>query len=117
VTSDEVQLIQQLIKSEFAQRDQKLSEGNRRFAMIEDRLNIIDGRVGEIERNMNEFHEVASELKDVAHSMAAVKDAWEPVQRIAQLAMSKKMWAFMTAAIIAGNWIADRVPQVVGWFS
>ena len=56
MTSDEVQLIQQLIKSEFAQRDQKLAEGNRRFAMIEDRLNTIDNRVSGIESNMNEQH-------------------------------------------------------------
>ena len=117
MTSDEVQLIQQLIKSEFAQRDQKLAEGNRRFAMIEERLNTIDNRVSGIESNMNEFHEVASELKDVAHSMASVRDAWEPVQKIAQFAMSKRTWAILAGVIVVGNWIADHVPQFVGWFS
>jgi len=117
VTSDEVQLIQKLIQSEFAQRDQKLSEGNRRFAMIEDRLNAIDGRVSGIEQNMSEFHEVASELKDVAHSMAAVKDAWEPVHRLAQFAMSKRTWAILAGVIVVGNWIANHVPMFLGWFS
>ena len=117
MTSDEVQLIQQLIKSEFAQRDQKLAEGNRRFAQIEDRLNTIDGRVGGIEKSMSEFHEVASELKDVAHSMAAVRDAWEPVHRFAQFAMSKRTWAILAGVIVVGNWIAGHVPMFVGWFS
>lgn len=117
MTSDEVQLIQKLIQSEFAQRDQKLAEGNRRFAMIEDRLNAIDLRVGGIESEMVEFKEVATDLKDVAHTFSGFGDVMERVGKIANVVASKRTWAILAGVIVVGNWIADHVPQFVGWFS
>lgn len=116
MTSDEVQLIQQLIKSEFAQRDRRFEDGNRRFNSIEDRLTTIDVRVSGIEREMTEFREVASDLKDVAHTMAGIRDAWDPVQRVAQIVLSKRTWAILAGVIVVGNWMADRLPMFVGWF-